>query len=292
MDPNRLPTDWPFRADARRVRVTPHDWWVIDTGPKEAPALLLLHGAGGSGHSFRALIPLLAPHYRVIVPDLPGQGCTRAGGMRRLGLDAMAEDLARLCATQGYAPQVIIGHSAGAAIALRMADLMPLGGVVGINAALGTFDGAAGVMFPVMARVLATTPFVAAAVSRVWGNPASVRKLLAGTGSPLDDAGRAQYMALVRDSAHVNGTLGMMAQWRLEGLMARLPSLDLGVLLIASDKDNAVPPKVSRDAVMHMQRAEYAEITGYGHLVHEEAADKVTELLREFLNKTVLHIGG
>ncbi len=283
MDSARLPADWPFRAQGRRLRVTPHDWYVIDTGPRDAPVLLLLHGAGGSGHSFRALIPLLSEHYRVIVPDLPGQGCTRAGGMRRLGLDAMAEDVTRLCLSGGFAPHVVIGHSAGAAIALRMADLLPLKGIAGINAALGTFDGAAGVMFPLMARALAATPFVGTAVSTLWGNPATVNKLLAGTGSPLDAAGQAQYLALVRDAGHVSGTLGMMAQWRLEGLMARLPSLTTPVLLIASDGDTAVPPAVSRDAVAHMPSASYAEISGYGHLLHEEAADQVAAVLQPWL---------
>lgn len=283
MDPSKLPQDWPYLAQSRRIRVSPHDWWVIDAGPSEAPVLLLLHGAGGSGHSFRALIPHLTAQYRVIVPDLPGQGCTRAGGMRRLGLDAMAEDLTRLCLSAGVAPQAVIGHSAGAAIALRMADLVPLKAIVGINAALGTFDGAAGVMFPLMARALAATPFVGSAVSRLWGTAPTVNKLLAGTGSPLDAAGQAQYLALVRDSAHVNGTLGMMAQWRLDGLMARLPSLQEPVLLIASDRDNAVPPKVSRDAVTHMPNATYSEITGFGHLVHEEAGDTVADILLPWL---------
>lgn len=292
MDPDRLPADWPYRSAARRVRVSPHEWWVIDTGQTDAPTLLLLHGAGGSGHSFRNLIPVLTPYYRVIVPDLPGQGCTRAGGMRRLGLDAMADDLVRLCAAQGYAPQGIIGHSAGAAIALRLADLMPLRAVVGINAALGTFEGAAGVMFPLMARMLAATPFVATAASRLWGNPASVARLLAGTGSPLDEAGRAQYLTLVRCSGHIDGTLGMMAQWRLEGLMARLPTLDVPVLLIGADKDTAVPPTVSRDAVAHMPRAEYAEIAGHGHLVHEEAAELVAEPLLRFLSATMSRATG
>jgi magnesium chelatase accessory protein len=283
MDANRLPADWPFRDAGRHIRVSPHDWWVIDAGPKDAPALLLLHGAGGSGHSFRGLIPLLSTTYRVIVPDLPGQGCTRAGGMRRLGLDAMAEDLTRLCLAAGIAPQAAIGHSAGAAIALRMADLMPVKAIAGINAALGTFDGAAGVMFPLMARALAATPFVGTAVSKLWGTAPTVNKLLAGTGSPLDAAGRAQYLALVRDAAHVSGTLGMMAQWRLDGLMARLPSLQNPVLLIASDRDTAVPPKVSRDAVAHMPNATYAEIAGFGHLLHEEVPDQVAAILLPWL---------
>lgn len=287
MDPARLPADWPHRAKGRKLRVAPHEWWVVEDGPAEAPAILMLHGAGGSGHSFGALIPHLTEHYRVIVPDLPGQGCTRAGGMRRLGLDAMAEDLAKLCAALEVRPAVTLGHSAGAAIALRMADLMPLRGVVGINAALGSFDGAAGVMFPLMARALAATPFVGAAVAKLWGTPAAVEKVLATTGSPLEAEGRAQYLRLVQDARHVEGTLGMMAAWKLDGLMARLPSLPVPVLLIASDKDNAVPPKVSRDAVAHMQAASYAEIAGYGHLVHEEAPEAVAVVLRDWLAQVV-----
>jgi magnesium chelatase accessory protein len=46
MDPARLPADWPFRADCRRISLTPHRWWVVDLGPKTAPPLLLLHGTG------------------------------------------------------------------------------------------------------------------------------------------------------------------------------------------------------------------------------------------------------
>ncbi|MBC2836627.1 alpha/beta fold hydrolase BchO [Paragemmobacter straminiformis] len=283
MDFDRMPKDWPYRDHARRVRSRPHDWCVIDAGDPAAPALLLLHGAGGSGHSFRHLIPLLAPAYRVIVPDLPGQGFTRAGNRSRFGLDPMAEDIATLCQTLKIAPVAAIGHSAGAAIALRLAEILPLDKVIGINAALGSFEGAAGVMFPLMARVLAVTPFIPAVVSRLWGNAQTVNRLLASTGSPLDAEGQAQYLTLVRDTAHVDGTLGMMAQWKLDALMARLPALQTPTLLIASDKDNAVPARVSADAARHMADARFQMVEGYGHLVHEEAAARVAALALDFL---------
>lgn len=45
-------------------------------GRKDAPIILLLHGFPSSSHMFRNLIPLLADHYRVIAPDLPGFGFT------------------------------------------------------------------------------------------------------------------------------------------------------------------------------------------------------------------------
>ena len=281
MDFDRMPPDWPFREQARRVASRPHDWCVIDAG--EGPPLLLLHGAGGAGHSFRHLIPLLTPRYRVLVPDLPGQGFTRSGARSRYGIDAMAEDTARLCQTLDIRPHAIIGHSAGAALALRLTETLQPKGVIGINAALGAFDGAAGVMFPLLARVLAVTPFIPHVVARLWGTPATVAKLLTATGSPLDAEGQAQYLALVRDPAHVDGTLGMMAQWRLDDLMARLPAITTPTLLITSSGDLAVPSRISRDAARHMPAATCAELAGHGHLVHEEAAADVASLILPFL---------
>jgi alpha-beta hydrolase superfamily lysophospholipase len=42
-----------------------------EAGSPAAPTILLLHGFPTSSHMFRDLIPLLAPHYHVIAPDLP-----------------------------------------------------------------------------------------------------------------------------------------------------------------------------------------------------------------------------
>jgi pimeloyl-ACP methyl ester carboxylesterase len=49
-----------------------------EAGPRHAPVLLLLHGFPTASHMFRDLIPLLAGRYRVIAPDLPGFGNTKA----------------------------------------------------------------------------------------------------------------------------------------------------------------------------------------------------------------------
>jgi pimeloyl-ACP methyl ester carboxylesterase len=45
-----------------------------EAGPKDAPAILLLHGFPSASHMFRDLIPLLAERFYVIAPDLPGFG--------------------------------------------------------------------------------------------------------------------------------------------------------------------------------------------------------------------------
>lgn len=279
----RMPKNWPNCTMARRIACPPHDWCVLDIG--SGPVILLLHGAGGSGHSFRNLIPLLSPHYRVIVPDLPGQGFTRAGNKARLGLDAMAQDLVRLCADQGWRPEAVLGHSAGGAIALRMAELLPVPpkAVIGINAALGAFEGAAGVLFPLMARVLSLMPMLPAVVSRLWGAQPRVDRLLASTGSAIEAAGRAQYLALVQDSTHIEGTLGMMAQWQLAGLLARLPAIAVPVLLIAAVGDKVVPARISERAGAQLPVAKVVVLPKYGHLAHEEAPDAVADVFLPWL---------
>ena len=244
--------------------------------------MLMLHGAGGSGHSFRHLIPLLSD-YRLIVPDLPGQGLTRTRPGARFGLAPMTRDVAALCDALEVRPTWLIGHSAGAAIALNLARQVAPRGVIGINAALGTFEGVAGVLFPLMARALALLPLVPSVVSRVWGNEASVARLLSSTGSRLDAAGQAQYLALVRRSDHVAGTLGMMAAWDLRALNEALPGLDIPTLLIASEDDRTVPARVSREAAARMVQAEVCILPGGGHLVHEVDADAAAARIIAFV---------
>jgi pimeloyl-ACP methyl ester carboxylesterase len=54
------------------------DVFYREAGPPDAPVILLLHGFPTASHMFRDLIPLLADHFRLIAPDLPGFGQTKA----------------------------------------------------------------------------------------------------------------------------------------------------------------------------------------------------------------------
>jgi pimeloyl-ACP methyl ester carboxylesterase len=58
----------------KTVRVGDLDIFYREAGPKDGPAILLLHGFPTSSQMFRTLIPLLADEYRVVAPDYPGYG--------------------------------------------------------------------------------------------------------------------------------------------------------------------------------------------------------------------------
>ena len=270
--------DWPLTDYSRQITCRPHRWHVQEYGTGNT--IVLIHGAGGATQSFRHLFPLLARDYHVVAIDLPGQGFTRLGARHRCGLDPMAEDLLVLIHQEGWEPTMIVGHSAGVAIALRLWELglRPAQGITGINAALGNFKGVAGWLFPLMAKALAATPFSANLfVASTTRN--SVRNLITGTGSVLDAQGQELYYRLARDRAHVDATLSMMAQWSLNGLLSRLGQIDAPVHLITGSNDRAVPPQVSRDAVSQLPNARLTELPKLGHLAHEEDADTVARLI-------------
>lgn len=70
------PTAAPVRYKTQRVDDL--EVYYREAGPEGAPVILLLHGFPSSSHMFRDLIPALSDRYRVIAPDLPGFGETKA----------------------------------------------------------------------------------------------------------------------------------------------------------------------------------------------------------------------
>lgn len=276
---------WPHADLSRFVRHRPHDWHVQEAGTGET--LLLVHGAGGSTHSWRDMIGPLAREFHVVALDLPGQGFTRAGTKRRLSLPAMTEDIRALCVAQGWQPRTLIGHSAGAAIALNLSrhitgsDGQPPD-VIGLNAALDRFQGVAGWLFPVLAKVLALNPLTAAMFT-LGGDPkARARRLIEGTGSQIDETGLACYGQLISDRAHVDATLQMMAQWDVADLLDHLPEVTARCLLLTGAKDSAVAPDVSARAATRLARGETICMEGLGHLAHEEAPEATLVKIRDW----------
>ena len=272
--------DWPNR-DASRFVLASGLWWHVQV-MGSGPTLLLLHGTGAATHSWRDLAPLLARDFTVVAPDLPGHGFTETPDGDGLTLDGMARRAADLLAVVGLVPEFAVGHSAGAAIALRMAlahGTAP-GGVVSLNGALEPFPGSSGPLFPIMARLLFLNPFAVQAFAWRASQPGAVARLIEGTGSKIDARGLAAYTALFSTPGHVAGALGMMARWDLVPLQADLCRLAAPLTLVAAEQDSATPPRVSEAAHARVPSSTLVRLPRLGHLAHEEDPQTVAEIVR------------
>jgi pimeloyl-ACP methyl ester carboxylesterase len=98
-----------------------------EAGALAAPAVLLLHGFPTSSHMFRDLIPILAPHFRVIAPDLPGFGFSDAPSTSRFTytFDRLADVMERFTEALGLSRYALYVFDYGAPVGLRLAIRHP-----------------------------------------------------------------------------------------------------------------------------------------------------------------------
>jgi pimeloyl-ACP methyl ester carboxylesterase len=98
-----------------------------ETGPKDSPAILLLHGFPTSSHMFRNLIPALADRYHVIAPDLPGFGFSDAPDRKRFHytFEQLAKIIDHFTQIIGLERYAIYVFDYGAPVGLRLALAHP-----------------------------------------------------------------------------------------------------------------------------------------------------------------------
>jgi magnesium chelatase accessory protein len=271
--------DWPNREHSRFIASSGLTWHVQHWG--EGPRLLLLHGTGAATHSFRDLAPALAAHFQVLVPDLPGHGFTGMPAGDGLSLRGMARLMGGLLKQFSFEPDVVVGHSAGAAILVEMVlqGLIRPRAIIALNGALRPMRGAS--IFSPLAKLLFVNPLAPRLFAWRAAGPDATRRLLEGTGSTLDRRGIELYQRLFRKPGHVAGTLGMMANWDLDRLERSLPRMTVPLVLVTGEHDRAIPPSDARVIAARLRSARVMPLGYGGHLVHEESPDRVAQLITD-----------
>lgn len=285
-DPSPAPTwaalepRWPNREASHFVESAGLRWHVQLAGT--GPVLLLLHGTGSATHSWAGLLPRLATRFRVVAPDLPGHGFTPAPRPELLTLPGMAAAIARLLASLGLSPSVAVGHSAGAALHLRMAidhQIAPAL-LIGLNPALVPPPAAYRILFAPLVHRLATSSLVAETAATLARRPAIVDSLLRSTGSALTEAQQNFYRTFFQSVQHDHDVLTMMSAWSLTDLERDLPRVPCPVLLVRGSADAWIPARLLAALARRIPRATMATMTG-GHLLHEELPGEVATLILE-----------
>lgn len=277
-----VPSHWPNAAHSRIVRADGVAFHVQEMG--SGPPILLVHGTGASTHSFAALMPLLAAHAHVVAIDLPGHGFSETSRSDVFTLPAMAHALGALLKTLAFEPQIAIGHSAGAAILIRLAldGLIAPQAIIALNGAILPMHPFSHPFVSLMAKFLAANPFVPWFFAK-QASRGTVDRLLDDTGSQVPQQSRACYGELLQSRRHVAAALRMMAHWDLETLARDLPQLKTKLILVTGDNDRTIPPNTSDAVARILGTSERVKLPRLGHLAHEEDARRIAEIILALL---------
>ncbi len=111
----------------RTAKVDGLDIFYREAGPKDAPAILLLHGFPTSSHMFRDLIPALADRYHVVAPDYPGFGQSSAPPVDRIAytFDNLAKVVDAFTEQVGLTKFALYVQDYGAPVGFRLASKHP-----------------------------------------------------------------------------------------------------------------------------------------------------------------------
>ncbi|MEE2773393.1 MAG: alpha/beta fold hydrolase BchO [Pseudomonadota bacterium] len=277
--------NWPYRENSQFVKVRPYNWHYQEFGGKSKPVALLLHGTGSSTHSWRLLVPHLLNKFRVIAVDLPGHGFTRFFDSNRCTIDNMAEDLSAFLENIKIRPNLIVGHSAGAALAMRLTlDKLSLKvKLVSINGVLDNyFQGLSAYFYPLLAKFLTISPFAISIMALLTKNFNQTRTILDFTGSQIDEEGFSYYKKLFSDAEHMKGTISMMSRWKLGRLENELSEIKNPVLFLIGENDKIVNPETAKKYHQRIQNSQIKRLANLGHLMHEEYPEKISEVIVEF----------
>lgn len=290
-----MPSDWPYRDLSEFVSVGSLTWHVQrHKGPNDlSPTLVLLHGTGASTHTWSELIPAFTSFAAVVNPDLPGHGFTEGANLASLTLPAMARDLhALVLELKLKGDIVVIGHSAGAPLAIEWAlnygenSRLPfrITHIVGLNPSLVPPPALYTTLLGPMVAPIATSSPMTHFLSALSAKTGLVNQLLDSTQSQVPETHRRHYQFLFSRASHVRGAMGFMAGADLPSLLARGHTLRMPSTFLLGAQDSWVREEPLRAVIAKSFPSSRVITWQGGHLLHEEQPRHVAQLIQTIVS--------
>jgi pimeloyl-ACP methyl ester carboxylesterase len=284
---------------------------TADTGPRDAPALIFLHGFPESHRTWRHQVAHFSDRYRCIAPDQRGyRGSSKPQEVAAYTPDKLIGDVFQLADTLGVDRFTIVGHDWGGAIAWGVA----IGGQTNGRVTRAVIANAPHpVLFP---RLLWTNEHQRRSSQYMRGfhdpkNDALVREhglaaLLAqefggrmDQADPMEPEERARLLADWQDR---DAAFGMLNWYRASPMEVPpmdapyalpeaytpppLPKLTIPTLVIWALDDVALPPENIEGMDEVVEDLTVVTVPGCGHFVPWEAPEAVNAAMEEFLERT------
>ncbi|MFI5309732.1 MAG: alpha/beta fold hydrolase [Gemmatimonadales bacterium] len=257
---------------------------VLEAGPPEGPAVLLLHGWAVSAYLWRHNIPALAAAgFRVYAPDLPGHGLSDAPvGPGACALAPLTSHTLALMDALQLDRVPIVAQSMGARVALELGRLYPdrvarlaLFGPVGFGdiSERRAYAPFVPVLPGALPSLIISRRIVEIVQRRVHG------KLGWFTERDIDE-----YWAPTQFSGNVRAQLQMLREFDWEPHeAATLATVRVPTLVVFGTLDRTVRPARAERLVAAMAHGRLEWIEHGGHVVMEEVAERVNLMLIGFL---------
>lgn len=242
--------------------------------PRGPVPLVCIHGAGSSSVTFMDLIRRFQGGRRIVAPDLPGHGQSDRWH-ETVSLDGYRDATGTVCARLGLQRVLLLGHSMGAAVALRCALAWPerVAGLI-LVAGGGVLSVDPGVMELLRACL---PPGDDTWVDRM---PEAMARLSFSPETPAEV--RARWQAVLW-AAPRSVVLADFAACDGFDVRDALGTLRLPVLLVGGSDDLLVPPHLLQETAARIPGAQLVLLPRAAHLPHLEAPEAFSAALDEFL---------
>ena len=286
------------RVHHRTVEIDGLTIFYREAGPKDAPAVLLLHGFPTSSHMFRNLIPALADRFRVVAPDYPGYGHSSAPPREKFAytFDNLADVVEKFTAKVGLTRYALYVQDYGAPVGYRLAAEHPdrVTAIVVQNG--NAYDEGIDNDF--------WKP-----IKDYWKNPGDKAKRDALRGLLTRDATKWQYTTGVRDASVVSPDTWTVDQFFLDRPGNAEIQLDLFLsygsnpphypawqeyfrkrqppMLIVWGKNDPIFPAAGAHPYKRDLKDLEFHLLDTGHFALEEDGDKIAALMRDFLSRKI-----
>ncbi len=251
-----------------------------DTGPRDAPAVVMLHGFGASLHTWDDWAALLESDDRIIRIDLPGFGLT---GPDPTGDYTDARSIAVLLALLdrlGVQRATFIGNSMGGRIAWAFAAAHPDRVAKLVLVSPDGFAGP-GVEYGKPQEVPALMQVLPYTLPRSMLR-ANLAIAYADQGRLTDATVQRAYDMMVAPGVR-SAIVARMRQLVLPDPVPLLRRLAMPTLLLWGDKDGMIPVSNAQDYLAALPNASLVVVPGIGHVPQEEAPRETITPLRDFL---------
>ena len=265
-------------ADLRSVG--PWQLHVRQSGPPDAPAMVLLHGFGSSLQTWDVWAKGLATTHRVVRIDLPGSGLSPPDPAHDYRDERSLAMLIALMDSLGLQRTSLVGHSMGGRIAWTFAAKFPerVDKLV-----LVAPDGFASFGFEYGKPMV--VPATLGLMRHVLPKPLLRMNLKSAYARPeaLSDAVTTRYHDLILAPGARQAMLDRLRQTVLQEPLPLLRQIKAPTLLVWGEADAMIPLSNAQDYLQALQSSRLVSWPQVGHLPQEEAAELSLKAVADFL---------